>query len=157
MLYKDQLALTGSLDEVGTPIRENIGESSRLGIEIEIKASISDNWFLQPNLSISKNTNKNFYFKRDGVLTYLGNTKLSYSPELVFGNILSYNPSNNFGASLLTKFVGEQYMSNIESKKSKLESYYGKLWPSNRISGLMFWSQRRGGPGRMQKNSSRIK
>ena len=64
MLYKDQLALTGSLDEVGTPIRENIGESSRLGIEIEIKASISDNWFLQPNLSISKNTNKNFYFKR---------------------------------------------------------------------------------------------
>ena len=124
MLYKDQLALTGSLDEVGTPIRENIGESSRLGIEIEIKASISDNWFLQPNLSISKNTNKNFYFKRDGVLTYLGNTKLSYSPELVFGNILSYKPSNNFGASLLTKFVGEQYMSNIESKKSKLESYF---------------------------------
>ena len=124
MLYRDQLALTGSLDEVGTPIRENIGESSRLGIEIEIKASISDNWFLQPNLSISKNTNKNFYFKRDGVLTYLGNTKLSYSPELVFGNILSYKPSNNFGASLLTKFVGEQYMSNIESKKSKLESYF---------------------------------
>ena len=124
MLYKDQLALTGSLDDVGTPIRENIGKSSRLGIEIEAKASISDNWFLQPNLAISKNTNKDFYFKRDGILSYLGNTKLSYSPEIVFGNILVYKPSDSFNISLLTKFVGEQYMSNIESKKSQLESYF---------------------------------
>ena len=124
MLYKDQLALTGSLDDVGTPIRENIGKSSRLGIEIEAKASISENWFLQPNLAISKNTNRDFYFKRDGILSYLGNTKLSYSPEIVFGNILVYKPSDSFNISLLTKFVGEQYMSNIESKKSQLESYF---------------------------------
>ena len=124
MLYKDQLALTGSLDDVGTPIRENIGKSSRLGIEIEAKASISENWFLQPNLAISKNTNRDFYFKRDGILSYLGNTKLSYSPEIVFGNILVYKPSDSFNVSLLTKFVGEQYMSNIESKKSQLESYF---------------------------------
>ena len=124
MLYRDQLALTGSLDDVGTPIRENIGKSSRLGIEIEAKASISENWFLQPNLAISKNTNQDFYFKRDGILNYLGNTKLSYSPEIVFGNILSYKPSDSFNISLLTKFVGEQYMSNIESKKSQLESYF---------------------------------
>ena len=124
MLYKDQLALTGSLDDVGTPIRENIGRSSRLGIEIEAKASISENWFLQPNLAISKNTNRDFYFKRDGILSYLGNTKLSYSPEIVFGNILVYKPSDSFNISLLTKFVGEQYMSNIESKKSQLESYF---------------------------------
>ena len=124
MLYKDQLALTGSLDDVGTPIRENIGKSSRLGIEIEAKASISENWFLQPNLAISKNTNQDFYFKRDGILNYLGNTKLSYSPEIVFGNTLVYKPSDSFNISLLTKFVGEQYMSNIESKKSQLESYF---------------------------------
>ena len=124
MLYKDQLALTGSLDDVGTPIRENIGKSSRLGIEIEVKASITENWLLQPNLTISKNTNKDFYFKRDGVLSYLGNTKLSYSPEVIFGNILVYKPLDSFNVSLLTKFVGEQYMSNIESKKSQLESYF---------------------------------
>ncbi len=123
MLYKDQLALTGSLDDVGTPIRENIGQSSRVGLEIETKANLSDKWLLQPNLAISKNTNKDFYFKRNGVLNYLGNTRLSYSPELVFGNILIFEPKTDLKFSLLTKFVGEQYMSNIESKKSKLESY----------------------------------
>ena len=123
MAYKDQLALTGALDEVGTPIRENIGESSRLGIEIEIKVNLSKKWVLQSNIALSKNTNKDFYFKRDGVLNSLGNTRLSYSPELVFGNILTYKPITNLNISLLTKLVGEQYMSNIEAKGSRLDSY----------------------------------
>jgi len=123
MVYKDQLALTGSLDDVGTPIRENIGESSRLGIEIEIKVNLSKKWVLQSNIALSKNTNKDFYFKRDGVLNFLGNTRLSYSPELVFGNIVTYKPITNLNISLLTKLVGEQYMSNIEAQGSRLDSY----------------------------------
>ena len=123
MLYKDQLSLTGALDDVGTPIRENIGESSRLGLEIEAKISLSDKWIFQPNIALSKNTNKDFYFKRDGILSYLGNTRLSYSPEIVFGNILTFKPQPNLNLSLLTKFVGEQYMSNIEAIGSKLDSY----------------------------------
>tara|TARA_B110000263_G_scaffold242767_1_gene248663 strand:- start:2134 stop:2736 length:603 start_codon:yes stop_codon:yes gene_type:complete len=123
MAYKDQLALTGALDDVGTPIRENIGESSRLGIEIEIKVNLLEKWLLQSNIALSKNTNKDFYFKRDGVLNSLGNTRLPYSPELVFGNILTYKPITNLNISLLTKLVGEQYMSNIEAKGSRLDSY----------------------------------
>ena len=123
MLYKDQLSLTGALDDVGTPIRENIGESSRLGLEVEAKIILSDNWLLQPNIALSKNTNKDFYFKRDGILSSLGNTRLSYSPEIVFGNITMFKPYNNLNISLLTKFVGEQYMSNIEAMGSKLDSY----------------------------------
>jgi iron complex outermembrane receptor protein len=123
MAYKDQLALTGALDNVGTPIRENIGESVRYGLEIEAKVDLIEKWKLQSNIAISKNTNKEFYFKRDGELTYLGNTSLSYSPELVFGNILTFKPKKNLSVSLLTKFVGEQFMSNIEAKGSKLDSY----------------------------------
>ena len=123
MAYKDQLALTGALDDVGTPIRENIGESSRFGIEIEAKFNFSDKWSFQPNIALSKNTNKDFYFKRDGILTYLGDTNLSYSPELVVGNVLVYRPSDNLNISFLTKIIGDQYMSNIDSANSKLDSY----------------------------------
>lgn len=123
MAYKDQLALTGALDDVGTPIRENIGESSRFGIEIEAKFNFSDKWSFQPNIALSKNTNKDFYFKRDGILTYLGDTNLSYSPELVIGNVLIYKPSDNLNLSFLTKIIGDQYMSNIDSANSKLDSY----------------------------------
>ena len=34
-----------------------------------------------------------------------------------------FKPYNNLNISLLTKFVGEQYMSNIETMGSKLDSY----------------------------------
>jgi iron complex outermembrane receptor protein len=123
MAYKDQLALTGALDDVGTPIRENIGESSRFGIEIEAKFNFSDKWSFHPNIALSKNINKDFYFKRDGILTYLGDTNLSYSPELVVGNVLIYRPIDNLNISFLTKIIGDQYMSNIDSENSKLDSY----------------------------------
>lgn len=123
MAYKDQLALTGALDDVGTPIRENIGESNRLGLEIEAMFNILGKLSLQPNIAISKNTNKDFYFKRNGILTFLGDTNLSYSPELVIGNMLKYSPSENLNFSFLTKFIGDQYMSNIDSEKSILDSY----------------------------------
>ena len=35
MIYNDQLVLTGALDDVGNPIRNNSGSSYRLGLEIE--------------------------------------------------------------------------------------------------------------------------
>ena len=35
MNYENQLVLTGTLDDVGSPIRENSGKSYRAGVEIE--------------------------------------------------------------------------------------------------------------------------
>ena len=37
MEYKDQLVLTGAIDEVGAPIRQNVGKSRRVGLELEFK------------------------------------------------------------------------------------------------------------------------
>ena len=48
---------------------------------------------------------------------------MSYSPEIVFGNIITFKPQPNLNLSLLTKFIGEQYMSNIQARGSKLDSY----------------------------------
>ena len=123
MDYTNQLALTGALDDVGTPIRENIGKSSRLGIEIEGTFSLANRWTWQPNLTLSRNRNHDFYFLRDGVLSDLGDTHLSFSPSMVAGNILVFQPSTQWKMALLTKYVGEQYMGNIDAQASKLEAY----------------------------------
>jgi len=123
MDYTNQLALTGALDDVGMPIRENIGKSSRMGIEIEGIFDLCNRWTWQPNLTLSRNRNQDFYFKRDGVLTALGDTRLSFSPDLVAGNIITFQPSAHWKIALLTKHVGEQYMGNIDSETSKLEAY----------------------------------
>ena len=123
MRYKDQLVLTGELNDVGAPLRSNVGDSYRLGLEIEANVDISNSFRWRPNIALSDNKNLDFYFKRDGVLQDLGNTNIAYSPKLIAGNIISYMPNANFQVSLLSKFVGKQYMGNIDSETSVLDSY----------------------------------
>ncbi len=123
MDYTNQLALTGALDDVGSPIRQNVGESSRMGIELEGTIALGSRWVWQPNMTLSRNRNHDFYFQRDGVLTALGDTHLSFSPSIVAGNRIAFQPSPHWEMTLLTKYVGEQYMGNIDSNRSKLEDY----------------------------------
>ncbi len=124
MAYKDQLILTGELDDVGSPIRKNSGDSYRLGLEIDATIAVLDNLIIRPNVTISTNKNKDFHFERDGVVTALGNTNIAYSPDFIAGNIITFLPTTNLQVSLLSKFVGEQYMGNIDSEGSKLKSYF---------------------------------
>ncbi len=121
--FRNQLVLTGALDEVGFPIRTNSGSSFRLGLEIDANWTISDKFSVRPNLALSTNKNRDFFFQRDGQLQNLGNTNIAFSPNIVAGNILSYVPNENFQVSLLSKFVGKQYLGNIDSENSILESY----------------------------------
>ena len=124
MEYKDQLVLTGALDEVGYPIRENIGKSRRIGIEIDAKMKFSPVWLWQPNVALSQNQNLDFKFQRDGNIEDLGVTNLSYSPSVVAGNAIIYAPSTKFQIGLLSKYVGKQYMGNIDSENSVLDAYF---------------------------------
>ncbi len=124
MDYKDQLVLTGEIDAEGAQVRENSGDSYRLGIELDATIKVSDKLFVKPNVALSRNKNKDFTARYNGEQKNFGDTEISYSPSVVAGNIISYLPVKNLELSLLSKYVGEQYMSNIEAEGSKLESYF---------------------------------
>ncbi len=123
MQYQDQLVLTGALNDVGAPLRQNVGDSYRLGLEIDVNISLGDKFALRSNAALSINQNKNFVFQRDGVLEELGNTNIAFSPNVVLGNIFVYSPTTAFQMSLLSKYVGKQYMGNIDSDTSVLDAY----------------------------------
>jgi len=123
MNYKDQLVLTGALNDVGSPIFTNSGNSYRYGIEIESVIKVINKLTFQSNITLSQNKNKDFYFQRDGVLQNLGNTNIAFSPDIVFGNATTYSPINNLNLTVLNKFVGRQFMGNIDSEKSVLKAY----------------------------------
>ncbi len=124
MSYKDQLVLTGELNDVGAPLRENIGDSYRLGLEIDANIRINDKFSIRPNVALSTNKNVDFFIDRDDVLQDLGNTNIAFSPSLIAANILSYSPCESLNLSLFSKYVGEQYLSNTDTKASKLDSYF---------------------------------
>jgi len=123
MRYKNQLVLTGSIDDVGSPIRQNSGESYRMGLEIETAFNLSDKISIKANSAFSDNKNNNFVTSLNGELVNLGKTNISFSPEIVSSVNLLYPIKENMVVSILNKYVGEQYMSNTESAFSKLDAY----------------------------------
>ena len=129
MDYDNQLVLTGAIDNVGQPVRATSGSSYRLGLEIDADITISEQFSIRPNAAFSSNKNRDFYLIRDGnsVPIPLGNTDISFSPNIVLGNILTFKPEENFQISFLSKFVGKQFMSNFSSaitENDVLDSFF---------------------------------
>lgn len=149
MLYNEQLVLSGAIDDVGNPIRTNSGESYRLGLEIDAAFRVSDKWIIQPNITLSTNKNKETIVSQDGALVNLGKTNIAFSPEFVAANAIVFQPIKDLTISLLSKFVGEQFMGNTDSEVSKLDSYFvndlnityeiatNSIFKSIQISGLV--------------------
>ena len=120
MAYKDQLILTGKLDDVGNPIRSNSDKSYRLGLEVDATIAVSEKFIIRPNFTLSANKNVDLAVVGQNYRT----TTIAYSPSVIAGNMLIYKPIESLQISLLQKFVGEQYMNNIEASEAKLASYF---------------------------------
>ncbi len=123
MSYKNQLVLTGALDDVGSPIRENSGKSYRTGIELESVYKATNKLNISANISLSENKNVDYKTNYNGVITDWGDTDISFSPNVISSAGIQFSASQDLTFTLLNKFVGNQYMSNTESNISKLSSY----------------------------------
>jgi iron complex outermembrane receptor protein len=124
MFYKNQLIQTGGLNDVGEYLRENVEDSYRLGLEIDANIKLSNTLSISPNITLSSNKIKNFILERDGTSKNIGTTNISFSPNLIAGNSINYQPTKNVSVNILSKIVGEQYLSNTDTEASKLDSYF---------------------------------
>ncbi|MDP4762294.1 MAG: TonB-dependent receptor [Salibacteraceae bacterium] len=131
MNYKDQLVLTGALNDVGSSLRTNVAESYRAGIEIAAEVRPYKGLFWKPNATFSQNKIANFNevlydytIDFDVVEVNHGTTDIAFSPNVIIGSTLGYE--TNFGLTLafFSKFVGKQYLDNTSSEDRILESYF---------------------------------
>ncbi|MEN9909750.1 MAG: hypothetical protein RLZZ540_2899 [Bacteroidota bacterium] len=120
MAYKNQLILTGNLDDVGAPIRSNSEKSYRLGLEVDATIALSNELIIRPNFTLSANKNIDLAVENQNY----GTTDIAYSPSVIAGNIIVYSPISDLHISLMQKFVGKQYMNNIELTDAKLADYF---------------------------------
>jgi iron complex outermembrane receptor protein len=124
MRYNNQLVLTGGLDNVGEYLRENVDKSYRLGLEVDANIALNDEFSLNSNFALSKNTVQDLLINRDGALQNFGDTNIAFSPNVISTNAIEYAPDAKFRTALIGKYVGEQYMSNTDNEASKLDSYF---------------------------------
>jgi iron complex outermembrane recepter protein len=123
MHYNDQLALTGEINNVGYPIRANIGKSYRTGLELSGIFILHDKVTLNANATASINRNKDFAIKENGEMKKR-NTAIVLSPNFIAGSQLTWMPFRKTQVSLLSKYVGNQYLDNTENENRKLNGYF---------------------------------
>ncbi len=133
MQYKDQLVVTGKINDVGAYTRQNVPRSFRRGLELEAAYKASEKLFFSGNLTLSQNKIEAFTEYIDAVSAnydYLPqkaveyqNTDLAFSPNLIGAFSVTALPFAGFEAALMGKYVGRQYLDNTQSADRSLDAY----------------------------------
>jgi len=130
MRYRDQLVLTGQINDVGAYTRTNIPESYRIGIELQgyLKPA---NWFsAQANLTLSENKVigfTSFYDDYDNggqKSEGFNKTNISFSPAVTGAATLIFMPAKNLELALQGKYVSRQFLDNTSRKNRSLDPFY---------------------------------
>ncbi len=138
MDYKDQLVLTGEINDVGANTRTNIDRSYRTGVELQGSVRPDDFLVVSMNATFSRNKIKSFTEYVDNwdtgeqeVIEHT-NTDLAFSPNVIVGGEFKFIPINHkkdngksqeLAISLIPKYVGKQYIDNTQNKSRKLGEY----------------------------------
>ncbi len=124
MNYANQLVLNGEINNIGEFIRVNSGKSYRMGIEVGALAKLSEKWNISGNTTFSKNENQDFKQENSTRIEYLGNTPISFSPNIIANLLLNFSPTKNFSLNIQNQYVGNQYLDNTNNENLKLEDYF---------------------------------
>ena len=130
MKYKDQLILTGELNEIGEALAANVPDSYRAGLELTAGVRFGGfSW--DANATLSKNRIQDFtetlYENEDNTAdTWVinhGDTHIAFSPSFIFNNRFAYS-YKGFEAALQSQYVSRQYMSNADVKDHLMDAYF---------------------------------
>jgi iron complex outermembrane receptor protein len=136
MNYRDQLILTGEINDVGAYIRTNVDKSYRAGPELEAGYRIRNNLNVSGSLAMSQNKIVSFTEYIDNYDNYDSegnmiqdtilheNTDLAFSPRMIATLGLAYEPLKDLQLTLLGKYVGSQFLDNTSSEDRMLDAYF---------------------------------
>ncbi len=130
MDYRNQLVLTGEINDVGAPVRVNVPQSYRLGLESSVTAQLSPKWSVMANTTLSRNKIASF---DEVIADYTNgfekkvinhtNTDISFSPSWVGTIQLLYRPFRHWETELSSRWVSSQYLDNTSDKSRQLPAY----------------------------------
>lgn len=132
MKYRNQLVLTGAINDVGAYTRTNIPNSYRAGIELQASAVVNRWLNFGGNLSLSRNKIAQFtefiddYDNGGQISIQHNNTDIAFSPTVVSGLTMNIIPIQNLELSIINKWVSQQYLDNTQNQQRRLNGFYTK-------------------------------
>ncbi|HLR24721.1 MAG TPA: TonB-dependent receptor, partial [Fodinibius sp.] len=128
MDYKNQLILTGEINDVGAYVRKNVPDSYRAGLELQGGVQLLPGLEWSGNATLSRNKIKNYTYYLDNydsgeqkTIQY-DNPDIAFSPNFIGTSIFEYS-YQTFSAQLTTKYVSRQYLDNTQTESRSLDPY----------------------------------
>jgi iron complex outermembrane receptor protein len=130
MTYKDQLVVTGKINDIGLYPRQNVAHSYRSGIEFELGYRPMQKIQFEFNITYSTNKIEEYTEYVDDydlgvqkVNTYK-NTDIAFSPSWISAGTITYFPHKNVEISFIGKYVGDQYLDNTQNTNRMISAYF---------------------------------
>ncbi len=134
MHYKNQLVLTGNLNDVGYPVQQNVPVSYRTGFELNGNLKAGSKIEIQANVTTSINKIKtftqltgvfdnDFNYLRDTLIAYQ-HTDIAFSPDFIANANINYQPFKQLTASFMTNYVSRQFLDNTSNPDRTLKPYF---------------------------------
>ena len=135
MDYKNQLVLTGEINNVGEAIMVNVPSSYRAGAELSAAVELFRKkllWNITGTFSRNKIRDFTHYTDLyDADWNYLGQqsenlgtTDLSFSPNITAASALTWKPLTGLSVTLNSRYVGRQYIDNTSTVERSLHGYF---------------------------------
>ena len=130
MRYRNQLVLSGQLDDVGNPIHTNVRNSYRTGVELTAAALLLPRLTWKANATFSRNKIRNYtdylanYDSGAEQATSYKTTDIAFSPNTVAANTFEYEPVAGLHLALLSKYVSRQYLDNTTTRARSISPYF---------------------------------
>jgi len=135
MSYKDQLVLTGQINDVGAYTQTNVPKSYRAGVEIETSVKPVDWISVNANATYSQNKIASFteyiddYDNGNQRAVVHNNTDIAFAPNIVGMAALNFIPcqhmpgGQHFEISIAGKYIGKQYLDNTKNNDRAMAAY----------------------------------
>ena len=131
MRYKDQLVLTGQINDVGAYTRVNVPRSYRAGIELQGAVTPARWLTLGGNATFSQNKIEDFteyiddYDEGGQAAISYGTTDIAFSPATIAAASATFRPLRNdrFEIDLLGKYVCKQFLDNTSNGARAIDAY----------------------------------
>ena len=130
MDYKDQLVLTGKINDVGAYTRINVPKSYRAGIELQLKYALNKKYNTSYSITFSQNKIEEFteyiddYDQFTQVAIQHKNTNIALSPTLTTNRTFNWRPNDKLSFFWTTKYTSKQFLDNTQNKDRKLDAFF---------------------------------
>ena len=134
MEFRNEIASTGELSDIGLLLRRNVDRSYRRGIELELAWQAAPSVRLKTNANFSRNRIDEwtqFFDVYDADFTWTGSRPQLYrnvqpllTPNVIVNQAVEYTPSSRWSLGATGRYVGRSYLDNTNDAGFDAPSFF---------------------------------